>query len=53
MSVFTSDGNFVRCYGGNADDDAGSVFRASTGIAFDAEGTMYVCDFDNNSLVMY
>ena len=56
VSVFTSDGDFVRCYGGNADDDGsddGSVFRASTGIAFDAEGTMYVCDFDNNSLVMY
>lgn len=49
LSVFTSNGDFVSSYGGNASNQ----FKPSTGIAFDDKGTMYVCDFDNSSLVMY
>uniref|UniRef100_A0A1X7U3U1 RING-type domain-containing protein n=2 Tax=Amphimedon queenslandica TaxID=400682 RepID=A0A1X7U3U1_AMPQE len=50
LSVFTGNGDFVSSYGGNG---SSNQFKPSTGIAFDGKGTMYVCDFDNNSLVMY
>ena len=50
LSIFTSNGDFVSGYGGSA---SSNQFKPSTGIAFDDKGTMYVCDFDNNSLVMY
>ena len=51
MSVFTSDGVFVSRFGskgGNIDQ-----FICPSGLAFDRDGFLYVCDFNNDRLVVY
>ena len=51
ISIFTTDGQFVRFFGGqgrNMDQLYGPF-----GITFDREGYLYVCDFWNNRLVVY
>ena len=51
VSVFTTDGQFVRSFGekGNKKDQ----FNGPRGITAGKEGYLYICDFDNNRLVMY
>ena len=51
VSIFTTDGQFVSCFGekGNKKDH----FNEPCGIALDNEGYLYICDYDNNRLVMY
>uniref|UniRef100_A0A1X7TTI5 B-box C-terminal domain-containing protein n=1 Tax=Amphimedon queenslandica TaxID=400682 RepID=A0A1X7TTI5_AMPQE len=51
ISVFTSDGVFVRKFGrlGSNIDQFGYPY----GLALDKDGFLYVCDRDNNRLVVY
>uniref|UniRef100_A0A1X7TCU4 RING-type domain-containing protein n=1 Tax=Amphimedon queenslandica TaxID=400682 RepID=A0A1X7TCU4_AMPQE len=48
ISVFTSDGVFVRKFGMRGDN-----CMYLTGLAFDEDGLLYVCDFFNYRLVVY
>ena len=51
VSIFTVDGQFVSSFGekGNKKDQ----FNGPCGIALDNECYLYICDYDNNRLVMY
>ena len=51
VSIFTTDGQFVSCFGekGNEKDQ----FNVPCDIALDNEGYFYICDFWNDRLVMY
>ena len=51
VSIFTIDGQFVSSFGekGNKKDQ----FNGPCGIALDNECYLYICDYDNNRLVMY
>ena len=44
ISVFTSDGVFVKSFG---------EFRNPKGLKFDKDGFLYVCDFNNDQIVVY
>uniref|UniRef100_A0A1X7TKY3 B box-type domain-containing protein n=1 Tax=Amphimedon queenslandica TaxID=400682 RepID=A0A1X7TKY3_AMPQE len=51
ISIFTSDGVFVSKFG-----SAGSnidQFNGPRGLAFDKDGFLYICDSDNNRVVVY
>ena len=51
ISVFKSDGQFIRCFG---KEGAGiDEFMVPSGLAFDNEGFLYVCDYCNNRLLVY
>ena len=50
VSVFTTDGQFVGNFGGYGRKKY--RLNCPCGIAFDSEGCFYICDFDNNRLVM-
>ena len=51
VSIFTTDGQFVSRFGekGNKKDQ----FNGPYGIALGNEGYLYICDSENNRLVMY
>ena len=51
ISIFTTDGKFVRSFG----EQGSSVgqFNSPYGVTFDREGYLYVCDHCNNRLVVY
>ena len=51
ISVFTTDGQFVRSFGGYG--SSLGQFNRPCGITIDKEGYLYVCDIDNNRLVVY
>ena len=50
ISIFTTDGHFIRSFGGK---DSEGQFYDPHGLAFDSEGTFYVCDYYNRRLVVY
>ena len=51
ISIFTSDGQFVRSIGRYG--SSVGQFNAPFGITFDKEGYLYVCDCYNNRLAVY
>ncbi|XP_019861261.1 PREDICTED: RING finger protein nhl-1-like, partial [Amphimedon queenslandica] len=51
ISVFTSDGNFVNKFGSMGRNV--NQFDTPYGLAFNEDGTLYVCDFNNKRLVVY
>ena len=52
VSVFTTDGTFVRSFGEKgANED--QFNQPHIGMAFDKDGLLYICDHDNNRLVVY
>ena len=51
ISIFTTDGQFVRSFGGQG--SSVGQFNVPCGITFDREGYLYVCDYCNNRLVVY
>ena len=51
VSVFTSDGVFVSSFGREGSNI--DQFNLPAGLRFDKKGFLYVCDFDNNRLVIY
>ncbi|XP_041379458.1 RING finger protein nhl-1-like [Gigantopelta aegis] len=51
VSIFTSDGQFVRAFG--AYGSSVGQFNLPNGITFDRDGCCYVCDMYNNRLVEY
>uniref|UniRef100_A0A1X7U9Z3 SMP-30/Gluconolactonase/LRE-like region domain-containing protein n=1 Tax=Amphimedon queenslandica TaxID=400682 RepID=A0A1X7U9Z3_AMPQE len=51
ISVFTSDGEFVGKFGSKGSDDG--QFHCPRGLAFDNDGFLYVCDSNNNRIVVY
>ena len=51
ISVFTTDGQFVRSFGKCGCEEG--QFDSPCGITFDIEGYLYVCDFSNNRVVVY
>ena len=50
VSVFTTDGQFVSNFGGYGRKKY--RLNCPCGIAFDSEGCFYICDLNNNRLVM-
>ena len=52
ISIFTTDGQFVRSFGGKGSSSV-DQFNVPIGITFDREGYLYVCDCYNNRLVVY
>ena len=51
ISVFTTDGVFVSKFGSKGSNN--DQFNLPYGLAFDKDGFLYVCDFDNYRLVVY
>ena len=51
VSIFTTDGQFVSSFGGYGNKK--DQFTNPRGITLDNEGCLYICDFDNNRLVVY
>ena len=51
VSIFTTDGQFVSSFGGYGNKK--DQFNSPRGITLDNEGYLYICDFDNNRLVVY
>ena len=51
ISVFTSDGLFLKSFGSKGSDI--DQFSLPCGLAFDKDGFLYVCDFDNSRLILY
>ena len=51
VSVFTSDGVFVSSFGSKGSNI--DQFNFPLRLRFDKKGFLYVCDFDNNRLVIY
>ena len=51
VSVFTSDGVFVSSFGREGSNI--NRFNRPRGLTFDKEGFLYVCDSENNRLVIY
>ena len=51
ISVFTTDSQFVDYFGGQG--SSVGQFNEPNGITFDREGYLYVCDSDNDRLVIY
>ena len=51
VSVFTSDGQFVRSFGSKGSGTG--QFSSPHGLAFDSSGHLYVCDYDNKRIVVY
>ena len=51
ISVFTSDGVFVNCFGSKGSNIGQFVYPY--GLTFDKDGFLYVCDFSNKRLVVY
>ena len=51
ISIFTTDGQFVRSFGGYG--SSMDEFNVPIGITFDREGYFYICDCYNNRLVVY
>ena len=50
--MFTTDGKFLEEFGRRGSGDG--EFNRPFGLAFDiSTGDLYVCDFDNNRLVVY
>ena len=52
VSVFTSDGDFVRSFGEHGTNE--NQFKCPDGgITFDKDGLLYICDTNNNRIVVY
>ena len=51
ISIFTSDGVFVRCFGRKGKEI--DQFSDPCGLAFNKDGFLYVCDYTNCRLVVY
>ena len=51
ISVFTSDDKFVSSFGRKG--SRRNQFDVPLGLRFDKKGFLYVCDYDNNRLVIY
>jgi tripartite motif-containing protein 2/3/tripartite motif-containing protein 71 len=51
VSVFSTDGKFIRCFG--SDGINKDQFDDPRGVTIDNEGCLYICDWDNNRLVVY
>ena len=51
ISIFTSDGQFIKSIGSKGSDDG--QFDDPCGITVDAIGNLYIVDTDNNRLVIY
>ena len=51
ISVFTNDGVFVRMFGSKGINSG--QFNGPLGLAFDVDASLYVCDRDNDRLVVY
>uniref|UniRef100_A0A1X7TZD3 SMP-30/Gluconolactonase/LRE-like region domain-containing protein n=1 Tax=Amphimedon queenslandica TaxID=400682 RepID=A0A1X7TZD3_AMPQE len=51
ISVFTSDGVFVRKFGSEGSNI--DQFKSPYGLAFNKDGLLYVCDYNNSRLVVY
>ena len=51
VSVFTSDGVFVSSFGRKGSNIG--QFNGPTGLTFDKEGFLYICDRNNDRLVIY
>uniref|UniRef100_A0A1X7UVA7 RING-type domain-containing protein n=1 Tax=Amphimedon queenslandica TaxID=400682 RepID=A0A1X7UVA7_AMPQE len=51
LSVFTSDGVFVRKFGNEGSNI--DQFNDPYGLAFNKDGFLYVCDYNNNRVVVY
>ena len=47
ISIFTTDGQFLHNFGSSV-----GLFNSPSGITFSKEGYMYVCDINNNRLVV-
>lgn len=51
VSVFTSDGRFLKSFGARGTSDG--QFGNLRGVKVDGNGLVYVCDTDNNRVVLY
>ena len=51
ITVFTQDGDFIRCFGTKGTGPGG--FDCPVDIAIDKDGKMYVADFGNNRIQIF
>ena len=51
VSIFTTDGQFVSSFGGYGNKK--DQFKGPRGITLDNEGYLYICDCNNNRLIIY
>ena len=52
VSVFTTDGTFVRTFGEKGINED-QFDRPKIGVTFDKDGLLYISDYCNNRLVVY
>ena len=52
VSVFTSDGVFVRSFGEEGPNED-QFYNPYVGMTFDKDGLLYICDNGNHRLVVY
>ena len=51
VSVFTKQGRFLTSFGSRGSGDG--QFRLPSGLAFDSDGVLYVCDYNNSRIQVF